>query len=141
MQKFFGKMSIALLSIFSLMYVAGAQQIQMPVTYTQTGSNAPVGAQLNNLMLTFQGLSTTLYGSLFIVALIVFFFGLFKYMWPGHSSEDKNAGWKYMVYGLVSLTIMFSVYGIVWFLSGSLGIGVGGEVPLPKPPTLRANVQ
>lgn len=142
MKTFFKKLSIVSISLLSIVSYSFAQQgIQLPVQI-QNGPNGgtPVGVQLNNLLVTGQGLATTLYGSLFVVALIIFFFGLFKYMWGAKDEAGRTAGWHYMVYGIISLTVMFGIYGIVWFLSSSLGIGLGGEAPAPKPPTLRANI-
>ena len=49
-------------------------------------------------------------GLLFAVALVVFIWGLVQFFW---SEEKKDDGKQHMLYGVLGLLIMVSVYGIL----------------------------
>jgi len=82
------------------------------------------------------------------VALIVFFWGLIKYIRT--SGEGHQEGRRIMVAGLLALFVMVSVWGIVRLAQNVFLGGVGGEVfspgiprqggsstPTPTPTTFR----
>lgn len=54
-------------------------------------------------------------------ALIVFFWGLVKYLWRGEA-KDKESGRSIMIWGLVALAVMVSVWGIIRLAQGAFGI-------------------
>lgn len=55
----------------------------------------------------------------FALAFIFFFWGVVQYtVMPGAESKDKGRG--YMVWGLIALTVMFSVYGIIKMIQNTL---------------------
>lgn len=65
------------------------------------------------------------------LALLVFFWGLAKFIL--NVSGDEKAvgeGKKLMVWGLVGLFVMISVWGIIRFASGELGFGTTLTFPL-----------
>jgi hypothetical protein len=94
-----------------------------------------VGRGLLNVVNTFKQISTALYSSLFIVALILFFVGIFQYLLPGGDAAKKKEGVKYMGFGILALFVMVGIWGIIGFLSQNTGIGVGGDIPTPGVPT------
>ena len=55
---------------------------------------------------------------LIALALVVFFWGLVKYIWGG--GKDTAAGKKIMIAGIISLFVMISIYGIIYFAQLSL---------------------
>lgn len=66
----------------------------------------------------------------FTLALLFFFWGVAKYIWTqGDSKED---GKKIMIWGIVALFVMSSVWGLVAFLQSELLGGPGtNTVPIP----------
>ncbi len=65
------------------------------------------------------------------VALVTFLWGVVKYM---GKSEDKDRaeGRKLMVYGLVALFVMVSVWGLVNVLVHTFNFADNGSVPVPR---------
>lgn len=80
-------------------------------------------AQLENV----EGLATsvgniidTLIPIVFTLALLVFFWGLVKYIFG--AEHDKEAAKKTMLWGVVALFVMSAVWGLVNFLGEAVGI-------------------
>ena len=57
---------------------------------------------------------------LIAAAVVVFFFGLVKYIWG--SGKGHEQGRKVMIAGIVALFIMVSVWGIVRLVQNALGV-------------------
>lgn len=57
---------------------------------------------------------------LFAVALLVFFWGLIKYLLGG--AEDKDKAKNLMIWGVVALFVMASVWGLVRFIGDAVGV-------------------
>ncbi len=64
-------------------------------------------------------LATSILGAL---ALLVFFWGLVKYIVKADDEKAKESGKNIMIWGVIALFVMFSVFGLVRFLQGSFGI-------------------
>ena len=60
------------------------------------------------------------------LAVVAFFWGVVQYIWGAREGEAAKiaAGNQFMVWGLVGLFVMFSVYGIIKFFQGTLLPGV-----------------
>lgn len=50
---------------------------------------------------------------LFAVALVVFLWGIIEYIKGAGSSDSREQGTRHIIWGLVGLFIMVSVYGII----------------------------
>jgi len=59
---------------------------------------------------------------LFTVALILFIFGMYNFFANRDNSEDLDTGKRHMVWGIVGMAIMVSVFGIMNFITSSLGV-------------------
>src|SRR3989344_3291597 len=73
---------------------------------------------------------------MFALAIIYFFWGLIKFI---RSAGDPNAaaeGKGIMIYGVIAIAIMVSIYGLVAWLQGSFGVGTQTSLPLPTVPGL-----
>ena len=62
---------------------------------------------------------------LFVVALIVFLWGLVEFISKAGSEEGRETGKRNMVWGVVGMFIMVAVYGIIKLILATFGI------PLP----------
>ncbi len=56
----------------------------------------------------------------FMLAMALFFFGIAKYIWS--EGQGKAEGKQIMIWGVVALFVMSSVWGIVYFIQKELGI-------------------
>lgn len=63
-----------------------------------------------------------LIGLLFALALIIFLYGVFEFLWNQTSEEKKTAGKSHMLWGIVGLTIMFGVWTILNMVLNTLEI-------------------
>lgn len=66
------------------------------------------------------------------LALIYFFWGLAQYILTG-SEEAKEEGRNRMIWGIIALFVMVSVWGLVGLIANTFLVG-GGAIDLPKVP-------
>jgi len=79
-------------------------------------------------------------GILIGVAIIAFFLGLIKYLFKstGDATEKGKAA-KLMIYGIIAIAVMLSIYGLVRLLQNTFGVGNGAAVPPPTIGQLQIN--
>jgi Kef-type K+ transport system membrane component KefB len=65
------------------------------------------------------------------VAVIYFFWGLAKYILESEKTDKKEEGRNIMIYGLIALFVMLSVWGLIGAIGATFDIGQGGSVPIP----------
>lgn len=66
-------------------------------------------------------------------AMAAFFFGIVQYIWgfrEGKQEQISN-GRKFMVWSLLALFVMFSVWGIIYFFQDVLGVGGNNRMTIP----------
>jgi len=68
-----------------------------------------IGSLLNNV----QGVANRLISLLFVVATLVFLWGIIRYVIAGGDEDKLKESKQYIVYGLIGLTVMVAVWGIV----------------------------
>lgn len=66
-------------------------------------------------------ISTYLLPIIFSVAFLIFMYGVIKYVIAG-DVKDKEEGKKFLMWGLIGLFVMVSVWGIVALVSNTLGL-------------------
>lgn len=66
------------------------------------------------------------------LALLGFFWGLAKYIFSQGNEKSTMEGKKVMIYGLVALFVMFSVWGIIGFFQRDLNIEGGGIIQIQR---------
>ena len=85
------------------------------------------------------GLVNTLTPIMVAIALLTFFWGLVKFIFAQGNEEAKVSAKGTMVWGVIALFVMVSVWGLVGFIGDALGIEQGEsleEVPtVPIPGT------
>lgn len=57
------------------------------------------------------------------IAVVVFLWGVVKFMLAGDNDDARASGKKTMIWGLVGLLVMVSIWGIIAFFQGVIGIG------------------
>ena len=68
---------------------------------------------------------------MFALALIWFFWGLIKFIRSAGDPKEAANGKNIMIYGVIAIAVMISIYGIVFWLQNLLGIS---NVPTVTPP-------
>lgn len=79
---------------------------------------------------TFLGIvENTLIPLVFVLAIGFFFWGIAKYIWS--EGNGKDDGKKIMIWGVVALFVMSSVWGIIQFFKNEIGVGNESAMPIP----------
>jgi hypothetical protein len=111
------KTAILSAALFAFPFIASAQALQ----------------PIKNLIVAVGGILNMLIPVLIAAALVVFFWGLVKYIQsPGEGLSD---GRNMMIAGLLSLFIMVSVWGLVNLAQNAFGVSGSGSVQIPQVPT------
>ncbi len=69
----------------------------------------------------------------FALALLFFFWGIARYIWS--SGNGKEEGKKFMLWGVIAIFVMTSIWGLVAFIGGSFGLDQNATAP--KIPTIQ----
>ena len=77
--------------------------------------------ELEQLSTDIGDIVNTLIPIVFAIALLVFFWGLVRYIFG--AEHDKEKAKKTMLWGVIALFVMASIWGLVTFLGENLGIG------------------
>jgi len=72
---------------------------------------------------------------LFAAAFFYFLWGVFQYVRAAGDEEARKVGQSHIIYGVIGLAVMASVYGLVNFLTGTAKLS-GTSVPVPALPAL-----
>jgi hypothetical protein len=60
------------------------------------------------------------------LSILIFFWGVTKYIWKGDSKEERKKGKTLMVWGIIAFFVLFSVWGIVKILGDTFFGGLNG---------------
>ncbi len=91
-------------------------------------------SSLTTLVGQVKSVVTSILPLLFGVAIIYFFWGLIKFIRAAGDPKAVAEGKGVMIWGIVALLVMVSVYGILAWLGQAAGINPGGTVTLPTLP-------
>lgn len=72
-----------------------------------------------------------LIGLLFFVALIVFLWGVFRFVANAGSEDARETGKRNMMWGILGMFIMVAAFGIIRLVLGTFGITGPGASKLP----------
>lgn len=68
---------------------------------------------------------------MFALAIVYFFWGLVTYIRAAGDPKAADSGKSIMIYGVIAITVMVSIYGLVNWLQDSVGINSSATVNLP----------
>ena len=60
---------------------------------------------------------------LFLVAFVVFVYGMFEMISSQDDSDKRKNGKNAILWGVIGMVIMVSVYGIIRLIANTLGVG------------------
>lgn len=66
---------------------------------------------------------------LITLSVIVFIIGVIKYIAGADEAAKREEGQKFMLYGIVALFVMISIWGLVGILQGTFGLGNTVVIP------------
>ena len=85
------------------------------------------GRGLEGTMGTVMQLLNGAIGLLVLLAIVGFFWGVIKYMF-GDGGTAKSEGLKFMMYGIITIFVMVSIWGIIKLLQDTVDVGGGPSV-------------
>ena len=77
---------------------------------------------LLNTLAFFNTVLNALIGLMVTLAIVTFFWGGVRYLFS-NSSEVKGEGLKFMLYSIIMIFVMVSVWGLVRLLQSTFGVG------------------
>lgn len=86
---------------------------------------------VTNLLGAIEGLVRTATPVLIGIALLVFFWGLIKFIFSSGDEEGRKQARGYMIGGVVALFVMVSIFGLIVWLRDQFGITDATDVELP----------
>ena len=71
---------------------------------------------------------------MFALAIVYFFWGLTKYIRSAGDPKGAAEGKSIMIYGVIAIAVMASIYGLVNYLQALFGVNQTGTVQIPNIP-------
>jgi hypothetical protein len=105
-----------------------------PVAFAQV-QNVPDPTAVTGIVGALKTWTDTLVPIVMVIAVLVFFWGIVQYMTAGADEEKRGAARNLMIYGVIGLFVMVSIWGLVKFLGTTFGVTQGGEVGKVKLPS------
>ena len=90
--------------------------------------------QVSTLVTDLLGILNSIIPVVFALAIIYFFWGLVKFIRSAGDPKAASEGKSIMIYGIIALAIMVSVYGLINWLTGTLALSNTAPT-LPTIPT------
>jgi len=84
---------------------------------------------LEDLVSSFGDIVRTLVPIVFSIAVLVFFWGLVKFIGSAGDETARASGRHTMVWGIIALAVMATLWGLVTFLTDSFGIDQNVDAP------------
>jgi hypothetical protein len=89
---------------------------------------------IQNLLNSFRNLVDLALPIVVALALLAFFWGLAKFIFASGDEDKREDGKRIMIWGIIALFVMVSVWGLVRFVGQAFGIDQGGTVNIPTVP-------
>lgn len=87
---------------------------------------------LQGVLRTFGDLINTATPIIVALALLAFFWGLAMYIWGNKDETDGGKGRDMMIYGIIALFVMVSVWGLINVLGSTFGIDQQTSITPPR---------
>lgn len=66
---------------------------------------------------------------LITLSIVLFIVGVIKYIAKADEAAQREEGRRFMIYGIVALFVMVSIWGLVGILQGTFGLGTDTLIP------------
>lgn len=101
---------------------------------TTARAGAPDLTYVESIVVSLQELIVILIPLVIAIGLLFFIWGIVQFILASGNEEAKDAGKRRMVWGIITLFVIVSVWGLVGLLNQLTGIEQGMEVILPDLP-------
>lgn len=91
---------------------------------------------ISTLVTQFGGIVAKVIPIMFALAIIYFFWGLIQFIRAAGDPKKAAEGKSIMIYGIIAIAVMVSVYGLVTWLQDTLGLSNTATIVLPTVPGL-----
>lgn len=105
----------------------------VPVLAFAQGANL---SGLSQLVTQIGGIIAKIIPLMFAIAIVYFFWGLIQFLRGAGDPKMHDQGKMHMIYGIIAIAVMISVYGLVAWLQTNLGVSSVTSLPLPTVPGL-----
>jgi hypothetical protein len=123
----------------AMMFLPLAALAQTPTVPKATNIFAQCSAKINTLTDILYWFTGCVVGKstvmlIIAVTVIVFMIGALRYIAQAGAGNAEYATKlrDYLVWSIITLFVMLSVWGLVYFIGATLGIGQGGNAPIPQ---------
>jgi hypothetical protein len=89
---------------------------------------------LSNLITAANGVVNRLVPLAITLAMLAFFWGMIRYIYK-KSKDDTKQGRDLMIYGIIAIFVMVSIWGLVSLLQSAFGINKNERAQTPQAPT------
>ncbi len=86
---------------------------------------------LSNLIESVGNIIASIIPIMFALAIVYFFWGLVTYIRSAGDPKAADSGKSIMIYGVIAIAVMVSIYGLVNWLQDSIGLDSSATVNLP----------
>lgn len=134
MKKIFTKINFGAI-MFLMPFLVKAQNVNVSINQGSSQSACPneINSIADFFFLAICILRRAVWPLLISIAVIVFIVGVIKYVANGDDESKRTEGRNFMIYGIIGLFVMVSVWGLVGVLQGTFGIGTSTFIPqLPE---------
>lgn len=97
------------------------------ITFAQNQSGTL--STTRRLLESIKSIIGTLIPIVFGLAVLLFFWGIVKFIWS--AGTGKEEGKKIMLWGVVAIFVMSSIWGLVAFIGGTFGVNERTETTIP----------
>lgn len=66
---------------------------------------------------------------LITLSIVIFIIGIIKYIAKADEEKEREEGRKFMLYGIIALFVMVSIWGLVGIIQGTFGLGTNILIP------------
>ena len=92
------------------------------------------GGDILSILDMFKGVIWTLSNAVVLLAFVMFFYGLAKFILASGDPKQATIGKNFMIWGTIAIFVMMSITGIVGFFQRSVGATDGpGDVKINIP--------
>lgn len=86
---------------------------------------------IDSLVVAVGGIVGKIIPIMFALAIIYFFWGLIEFIRSAGDPKKASEGKSIMIYGVIAIAVMLSVYGLVKFLQNSFGVTDNATINVP----------
>ena len=99
-------------------------------------ATAPDLSGISGLITNIGGILNKIIPLFVALAIIFFFWGLVQFLRSAGNKEKHEEGKNHMIYGVIAIAVMISLFGLITWLQNTLGVSSGGSITVPIVPGL-----